>query len=174
MVVWWCLSGLALVEVLAGLLVALVALVVVAAVGADDDARECGAGVLGNLPHKKKPTGLLHPMGSCSGSACAVAAYLEPTAFTSNLASAANTLLSWKRTVRCPHFKQGIFRFFTSSSTILVDGRLRRTRSSSFVSMSSSRAMPGLSDWFLMVFVTVWSRHRGLIFDDGPARVTVT
>jgi hypothetical protein len=69
----------AAVVVLAGLLAVLTVLVVVVLVTmpANVALRQW------HLQSKKKPTGLLHPVGSCSGSACALAAYLEPTAFTS-------------------------------------------------------------------------------------------
>ena len=56
-----------------------------------------------------------------------------PTAFNSNRSSAAATFARLKRTVRCPSRNTGIFRFRTSSSTILVEGRLSAARSSSLV-----------------------------------------
>lgn len=58
-----------------------------------------------------------------------------PTAFSSNFSSAACTLSQSKRTVFAPHFRYGIIRFFIISSIFRVEGRLRRCRSSSFVSM---------------------------------------
>ena len=59
--------------------------------------------------------------------------HLSPTAFNSNRSSAVVTFARLNLTVRCPRRITGIFRLRTSSSTLLVEGRLSAARSSSLV-----------------------------------------